>query len=114
MGNLPPAYNADMLRQLFEPHAKVVHSAVPTEQGTGISRGFGFVHIPDAAQVRGDRQQVRLWLNSTRGGEEGRDEIGDLAAEAAWAWLRQLMHAAPQLCCSFALCVLPHVVAGQV
>lgn len=40
-----------MLRQLFEPHAKVVHTAVITEPGSGVSRGFGFVHIPDPAQV---------------------------------------------------------------
>lgn len=53
VGNLPPAYNADMLRQLFEPHGNVVHSAVITEPGTNASRGFGFVHIPDIAQVRG-------------------------------------------------------------
>jgi hypothetical protein len=53
VGNLPPAYDSAMLRQLFEPHARVVHSAVITEPGTGISRGFGFIHIPDAAQVGG-------------------------------------------------------------
>jgi hypothetical protein len=52
VGNLPPAYDSAMLRQLFEPHARVVHSAVITEPGTGMSRGFGFIHIPDAQQVR--------------------------------------------------------------
>eukprot|EP00878_Enallax_costatus_P005999 GHUV01006292.1.p1 GENE.GHUV01006292.1~~GHUV01006292.1.p1 ORF type:complete len:493 (+),score=174.21 GHUV01006292.1:304-1782(+) len=51
VGNLPPMYDSAMLRQLFEPHAKVVHTAVITEPGSGISRGFGFVHIPDVAQV---------------------------------------------------------------
>jgi RNA recognition motif-containing protein len=51
VGNLPPAYDSAMLRQLFEPHARVVHSAVITDPGSGMSRGFGFIHIPDAAQV---------------------------------------------------------------
>lgn len=51
VGNLPPAYDSAMLRQLFEPHARVVHSAVITEPGSGNSRGFGFIHIPDPAQV---------------------------------------------------------------
>jgi hypothetical protein len=51
VGNLPPTYDSAMLRQLFEPHAPVSHSAVITEPVTNISRGFGFVHIPDVAQV---------------------------------------------------------------
>lgn len=54
-----------MLRQLFEPHAKVIHSAVITEPGSGISKGFGFIHIPDPAQVRGGAgnymRRQRLW-----------------------------------------------------
>eukprot|EP00879_Flechtneria_rotunda_P010785 GHRR01011269.1.p1 GENE.GHRR01011269.1~~GHRR01011269.1.p1 ORF type:complete len:532 (+),score=186.27 GHRR01011269.1:260-1855(+) len=68
VGNLPPAYNSDMLRQLFEPHAKVVHSAVITEQGTNISKGFGFVHIPDASQVRLQGTAQRLQLVSSNFG----------------------------------------------
>lgn len=51
VGNLPPVYDSAMLRQLFEPHAKVIHSAVITEPGSGMSKGFGFIHIPDPAQV---------------------------------------------------------------
>ena len=51
VGNLPTAYDNNMLRQLFEPIAKVVHTAVITDPGTGLSRGFGFVHIPDQTEV---------------------------------------------------------------
>lgn len=62
VGNLPPAYDTAMLRQLFEPHAKVVHTAVITEPGSGMSRGFGFVHIPDPAQVCTVRETSSLCL----------------------------------------------------
>jgi RNA recognition motif-containing protein len=51
VGNLPQVYDKDMLRQLFSHLGNVIHSAVITEQGTGVSRGFGFVHFPDAATV---------------------------------------------------------------
>lgn len=52
VGNLPQAYDSNMLRQLFAPHAEVVHAAVITEPGSNLSKGFGFVHIPDPAKVR--------------------------------------------------------------
>ncbi|KAI8467431.1 MAG: hypothetical protein J3K34DRAFT_386945 [Monoraphidium minutum] len=69
VGNLPAAYDTNMLRALFDPVAeaagsKVVHAAVITEPGSGVSRGFGFVHIPDgiaakAARDAMDGHQVR-------------------------------------------------------
>jgi hypothetical protein len=52
VGNLPQAYDSNMLRQLFSQHAEVVHSAVITEPGSNLSKGFGFIHIPDPAKVR--------------------------------------------------------------
>lgn len=62
VGNLPMAYDSAMLRQLFEPHAKIVHSAVITEPGSNVSRGYGFIHIPDPAQVRPQLQRCHLLL----------------------------------------------------
>jgi hypothetical protein len=67
VGNLPQVYDKDMLRQLFSHVGNVIHSAVITEQGTGVSRGFGFVHFPDAATV-GDG--VCVWAPPGWGGEK--------------------------------------------
>jgi hypothetical protein len=52
VGGLPQAYDSNMLRQLFAPHAEVVHSAVITDPGSNLSKGYGFIHIPDPAKVR--------------------------------------------------------------
>jgi hypothetical protein len=51
VGGLPQAYDSNMLRQLFAPHAEVVHSAVITDPGSNLSKGYGFIHIPDPAKV---------------------------------------------------------------
>jgi RNA recognition motif-containing protein len=59
VGNLPQAYDSNMLRQLFAPHAEVVHSAVITEPGSNMSRGYGFVHIPDPVKVRRSTRRER-------------------------------------------------------
>jgi splicing factor 1 len=58
VGNLPQAYDSNMLRQLFAPHAEVVHSAVITEPGSNMSRGFGFVHIPDPVKAKEVRDLI--------------------------------------------------------
>lgn len=73
VGNLPQAYDSNMLRQLFSQHAEVVHAAVITEPGSNLSKGFGFIHIPDPAKVSnsGNNRKAGGGLSSGRRGTCG-------------------------------------------
>ncbi|KXZ53032.1 hypothetical protein GPECTOR_8g399 [Gonium pectorale] len=54
IAGLPPVFNDAMLRSMFEPFGNVLHAVVATD-GAGNSRGFGFVHMPDAATAKAAR-----------------------------------------------------------
>lgn len=45
VGNLPWAYTADHLQELFSPYGAVVSAEVISDRVTGRSRGFGFVQL---------------------------------------------------------------------
>lgn len=47
VGNLPWTATEEDLTRLFTPYASVLAARVATERGTGRSRGFGFVEVPD-------------------------------------------------------------------
>lgn len=83
MGNLPQAYDSNMLRQLFSQHAEVVHAAVITEPGSNLSKGFGFIHIPDPAKVS----------SSGATGRQGGLSSGSHMRHVCWTacmWARQV------------------------
>ncbi|PNH08821.1 Branchpoint-bridging protein [Tetrabaena socialis] len=54
IAGLPPIFDDAMLRSMFEPFGNVLYATVATD-GAGNSRGFGFVHMPDAATARAAR-----------------------------------------------------------
>ena len=45
VGNMPGAFDERMLRTMFEPFGVVAHASVMLDSLTGMSRGFGFVHM---------------------------------------------------------------------
>lgn len=45
VGNLPWAYTASSLQELFSPYGNVVSAEVISDRETGRSRGFGFVQL---------------------------------------------------------------------
>jgi splicing factor 1 len=57
VGGLPPVYDENMLRSMFEPFGAVLHSAVVSD-GVGNSRGFGFIHMCDANATRNARMAL--------------------------------------------------------
>ncbi|GLC74139.1 hypothetical protein PLESTF_001466000 [Pleodorina starrii] len=54
IAGLPPVFNDVMLKSMFEPFGNVLYAVVATD-GAGNSRGFGFVHMPDAATAKAAR-----------------------------------------------------------
>ena len=52
VGNLALSTTEDELRQLFAPYGNVERVEIVKDRSTGYSRGFGFVHMPDATQAR--------------------------------------------------------------
>ncbi|GLI63119.1 hypothetical protein VaNZ11_006024 [Volvox africanus] len=51
IAGLPPVFNDVMLKSMFEPFGNVLYAVVATD-GAGNSRGFGFVHMPEAAMAK--------------------------------------------------------------
>ena len=52
VANLSPAFSEAMLKQMFEPFGAVLHVSIMKDGATGASRGFGFVHLGDAASAK--------------------------------------------------------------
>lgn len=52
VGNLPPDWSEDDLRELFGKYGDVASATVLIDAGTGQSRGFGFVGMEPAAAAR--------------------------------------------------------------
>ncbi len=89
VGNLPYAVDDDQLRELFEDYGNVASARVIVDRGSGRSKGFGFVEMPedeeanaaiealDEFEVMGRRLRVNeSQPKSRRGGEGGRREGG--------------------------------------
>lgn len=51
VGNLSYKATDEELRRLFETYGQVASARVITDKGSGRSRGFGFVEMPDAQQA---------------------------------------------------------------
>ena len=51
VGNLPLEVTAEDLRRAFEGFGQVTDASIITNKVTGISRGFGFVKMPNRAEA---------------------------------------------------------------
>ena len=51
VGNLSSEVSEDQLRQLFEEFGTVESAKIITDRETGMSRGFGFVEMPDGEEA---------------------------------------------------------------
>lgn len=51
VGNLSYKATDEELRRLFETYGQVTSARVITDKGSGRSRGFGFVEMPDSQQA---------------------------------------------------------------
>jgi RNA recognition motif-containing protein len=52
VGNLDAGTSVASIRSLFQSHGNVEHLKLMTDKGTGLSRGFAFVEMPDAEADR--------------------------------------------------------------
>lgn len=73
VGNLPWSVNNDSLKEMFSPFGEVTEAVVIMEQGTGRSKGFGFVTFANEA----DAQKAIQGLNEKE--NEGRKLIVNVA-----------------------------------
>jgi RNA recognition motif-containing protein len=51
VGNLSHDVTRDELMQAFQPHGQVTSVNIITDKFTGVSRGFGFVEMPETAEA---------------------------------------------------------------
>jgi len=51
VGNLPLQVDRDQLRDLFRPYGDVSEARVVVDKFSGLSRGFGFVHMPNNGEA---------------------------------------------------------------
>jgi RNA recognition motif-containing protein len=51
VGNLPGQMDREQLAELFRPYGEVSVARVIVDKFSGLSRGFGFVHMPDDDQA---------------------------------------------------------------
>jgi RNA recognition motif-containing protein len=61
VGNLPYSASDEQLREMFQMYGEVSEAAVMRDRSSGLSKGFGFVQMPDAEAAR----QAILSLNGT-------------------------------------------------
>ncbi len=61
VGNLPYSASDEQLRELFQVYGEVTEAAVMRDRSSGLSKGFGFVQMPDAEAAH----QAILSLNGT-------------------------------------------------
>ena len=52
VGNLAFSTTEEELAQLFHSYGEIVSVRMMTDRNTGLSRGFGFVNMPDATEAR--------------------------------------------------------------
>jgi RNA recognition motif-containing protein len=52
VGNFPWTTTEEELAQLFEPFGTVSQAQIATDRGTGRSRGFGFVEMPNDTEAQ--------------------------------------------------------------
>lgn len=58
VGNLAPAVNDTMLRQMFEGFGEILHATVLMDLVTGTSRGYGFVHFTNSMDSRNSAEEM--------------------------------------------------------
>ncbi|GMH33986.1 hypothetical protein BSKO_01820 [Bryopsis sp. KO-2023] len=58
VGNLAPAVNDTMLRQMFETFGEILHATVLMDLVTGASRGYGFVHFTNSGDSRASAEEM--------------------------------------------------------
>ena len=68
VANLPSEINTSQLKALFETYGKVINSRVITDKFSGLSRGFGFVSMPN-------REEALLAIKSLSGFELQRNKL---------------------------------------
>jgi len=61
VGNLPYAVDETRLKQIFTPFGTVTSATIAADKGSGRSKGFGFVEMPDD-----DARKAILALNRTQ------------------------------------------------
>ena len=49
---LPPNINNASLKKLFEPYGTVSYAKVIMDRSTGVSKGFGFVEMPNEEEAK--------------------------------------------------------------
>ena len=84
VGNLSYEVNEEDVRQAFDPFGQISSVRVITDRDTGRSKGFGFVEMPNDAEVQsaisslnGKELQGRsLKVNEARPRSEGRCDSG--------------------------------------
>ena len=52
VANLDYHFKTDKLKELFEEYGEVTSAKIITDFGTGKSKGFGFVEMPDDSEAR--------------------------------------------------------------
>lgn len=66
VGNLPWSINNDSLKEMFTPYGEVTEAVVIMEQGTGRSKGFGFVTFTNEADAQKAIQDLNEKENDGR------------------------------------------------
>lgn len=56
--NLDRKFSENDLRGLFESHGKVQSCSLVMDQVTGLSKGFGFVEMPQAGEAKAAMKQL--------------------------------------------------------
>ncbi len=85
VGNLDRAVTEDELRQAFAPFGEVSSVRLVTDRYSGVSRGFGFVDMPDRDQAEAAMESLNLkefagrtmdLSESHGGGKKGKKPFG--------------------------------------
>ena len=68
VGNLAWTTTEEDLAQLFEPFGTVEQARIATDRDTGLSRGFGFVEMPDDTEAQAAIDELNgssIWCRTT-------------------------------------------------
>ena len=78
MGGLPFETTDDELKKMFDPSGTVASATVAIDKGTGRSKGFGFVEMPDDEEAK---TAIGSLNGTTMGGRELRVEVANRPAK---------------------------------
>jgi RNA recognition motif-containing protein len=74
VGGLPFETTDDELKKMFDPSGTVTSATVAVDKGTGRSKGFGFVEMPDDEEAK---SAVSSLNGTTVGGREIKVEVAN-------------------------------------